>query len=78
MSVHICLMKKQLSNKMKNIVAVFSDKEKMSFGTIDELKDYCCSKYDVQHYQVKVEQNGNVGLYNKTGESFAFPCKIIN
>ena len=45
---------------------------------IDDLKDYCCSKYSVQPYQVKVDQNGNVGLYNKTGEVFAFPCKIIN
>lgn len=71
-------MKKPLINKMKNIVAVFSDKEKMSFGSIDELKDYCCSKYSVQPYQVKVNQNGNVKIYNKTGEVFAFPCKIIN
>lgn len=69
-------MKKPLINK--NIVAVFSDKEKMSFGSIDDLKDYCCLKYSVQPYQIKVEQNGNVGLYNKTGEVFAFPCKIIN
>lgn len=71
-------MKKPLINKMKNIVAVFSDKEKMSFESIDDLKDYCCSKYSVQPYQVKVDQNRNVGIYNKTGEVFAFPCKIIN
>ena len=63
---------------MKYVDVIFSDKEKMSFGSIDELKDYCCSKYDVQPYQVKVEQNGNVGLYNKTDGVFAFPCKIIN
>ena len=71
-------MMKPLSNKMKCVDVIFSDKEKMSFESIDELKDYCCSKYDVQHYQIKVDQNGNVGLYNKTGEVFAFPCKIIN
>ena len=71
-------MMKPLSNKMKCVDVIFSDKEKMSFESIDELKDYCCSKYSVQHYQVKVDQNGNVGLYNKTGEVFAFPCKIIN
>lgn len=63
---------------MKYVDVIFSDKEKMSFKSIDELKDYCCSKYSVQHYQVKVDQNGYVGLYNKTGEVFAFPCKIIN
>ena len=63
---------------MKYVDVIFSDKEKMSFESIDDLKDYRCSKYSVQPYQVKVDQNRNVGIYNKTGEVFAFPCKIIN
>lgn len=63
---------------MRYDVEFWSDKERKSFDSIEELKDYCCSKYSVQRFQVKIDREGNVRLYDKKGEVFAFPCKIIN
>lgn len=48
-----------------------------TFSSIEELKDYCCQKWDVQRFQVKIDNYGNIRLNNKLGEMFVCIGKVL-
>ena len=47
------------------------------FSSIEELKDYCCQKWDVQRFQVKIDNDGNIRLVNKLGGTFVYIGKVL-
>ena len=48
-----------------------------TFSSIEELKDYCCQKWNVQRFQVKIDTDGNIRLNNKLGEMFVYIGKVV-
>ena len=48
-----------------------------TFSSIEELKDYCCQKWNVQRFQVKIDNDGNIRLNNKLGEMFVYIGKVV-
>ena len=48
-----------------------------TFSSIEELKDYCCQKWNVQRFQVKIDNDGNIRLNNKLGEMFVCIGKVL-
>ena len=48
-----------------------------TFSSIEELKDYCCQNWDVQRFQVKIDNDGNIRLNNKLGEMFVYIGKVV-
>ena len=48
-----------------------------TFSSIEELKDYCCQKWDVQRFQVKIDNDGNIRLNNKLGGTFVYVGKVV-
>ena len=52
-------------------------KDTKTFSSIEELKDYCCQKWNVQRFQVKIDNNGNIRLNNKLGETFVYIGKMV-
>ena len=48
-----------------------------TFSFIEELKDYCCQKWGVRRFQVKVDNDGNIRLNNKLGEMFVCIGKVL-
>ena len=48
-----------------------------TFSSIEELKDYCCQKWNVQRFQVKIDNDGNIRLNNKLGEMFVYIDKVV-
>ena len=48
-----------------------------TFSSIEELKDYCCQKWNVQRFQVKIDNDGNIKLVNKLGETFVYIGKVV-
>lgn len=52
-------------------------KDTKSFSSIDELKDFCCQKWGVQRFQVKIDNDGNIRLNNKLGGTFVYIGKVV-
>ena len=52
-------------------------KDIKTFSSIEELKDYCCQNWGVQRFQVKIDNDGNIRLNNKLGESFVYIGKVL-
>ena len=52
-------------------------KDIKTFSSIEELKDYCCQKWNVQRFQVKIDNDGNIRLNNKLGETFVYIGKVL-
>lgn len=48
-----------------------------TFSSIEELKDYCCQKWDVQRFQVKIDNDCNIRLNNKLGGTFVYVGKVL-
>ena len=48
-----------------------------TFSSIEELKDYCCQKWNVQRFQVKIDNDGNIRLNNKLGGTFVYIGKVL-
>ena len=48
-----------------------------TFSSIEELKDYCCQKWNVQRFQVKIDNDGNIRLNNKLGGTFVYIGKVV-
>ena len=48
-----------------------------TFSSIEELKDFCCQKWDVQRFQVKIDNDGNIKLVNKLGGAFVYIGKVL-
>ena len=48
-----------------------------TFSSIEELKDFCCQKWGVRRFQVKVDNDGNIRLNNKLGEMFVYIGKVV-
>ena len=48
-----------------------------TFSSIEELKDFCCQNWGVRRYQVKIDNNGNIRLNNKLGETFVYIGKMV-
>ena len=52
-------------------------KDTKSFSSIEELKGYCCQKWNVQRFQVKIDNDDNIRLDNKLGEMFVCIGKVL-
>ena len=48
-----------------------------TFSSIEELKDFCCQKWNVQRFQVKIDNDGNIRLVNKLGGTFVYIGKVL-
>ena len=48
-----------------------------TFSSIEELKDFCCQKWNVQRFQVKIDNDGNIRLNNKLGGTFVYIGKVV-
>ena len=48
-----------------------------TFSSIEELKDYCCQKWNVHRFQVKIDNDGNIKLVNKLGGTFVYIGKVV-
>ena len=48
-----------------------------TFSSIEELKDFCCQNWDVQRFQVKNDNDGNIRLNNKLGKTFVYIGKVF-
>lgn len=48
-----------------------------TLSSIEELKDFCCQKWNVQRFQVKIDNDGNIRLNNKLGEVFVYIGKVV-
>ena len=48
-----------------------------TFSSIEELKDFCCQNWSVQRFQVKIDNDGNIKLVNKLGETFVYIGKVV-
>ena len=48
-----------------------------TFSSIEELKEYCCQNWGVQRFQVKIDNDGNIKLVNKLGETFVYIGKVV-
>ena len=47
------------------------------FSSIEELKDFCCQKWGVRRFQVKVDNDGNIRLNNKLEGTFVYIGKMV-
>ena len=52
-------------------------KDIKTFSSIEELKDYCCQKWNVQRFQAKIDNEANIRLNNKLGEMFVCIGKVL-
>lgn len=52
-------------------------KDAKTFSSIEELKVFCCQKWNVQRFQVKIDNDGNIRLNNKLGETFVYIGKVV-
>ena len=52
-------------------------KDTKTFSSIEELKDFCCQKWNVQRFQVKIDNDGNIRLNNKLGGTFVYVGKVL-
>ena len=48
-----------------------------TFSSIEELKDFCCQKWGVQRFQVKIDNDGNIRLNNKLGVTIVYIGKVV-
>lgn len=48
-----------------------------TFSSIEELKDFCCQKWNVQRFQVKIDNDDNIRLDNKLGGAFVYIGKVL-
>ena len=48
-----------------------------TFSSIEELKDYCGQKWNVQRFQVKIDNDGDIRLNNKLGGTFVYVGKVL-
>ena len=48
-----------------------------TFSSIEELKDYCCDNWNVQSFQVKIDNDGNIRLVNKLGGTFVYIGEVV-
>ena len=48
-----------------------------TFSSIEELKDFCCQNWDVQRFQVKIDNDYNIRLNNKLRGTFVYIGKVL-
>ena len=48
-----------------------------TFSSIEELKEFCCQKWNVKRFQVKIDNDDNIRLVNKLGGTFVYIGKLF-